>query len=62
VVEGQVPGHAVLTETKQDGTKTVTALSSLLNDGAVVWRRSLPGFDKSVFDVWATMFAKFAQS
>jgi len=62
VVEGQVPGHAVLTETKQDGTKTVTALSSLLNDGAVVWRRSPPGFDKSVFDVWATMFAKFAQS
>jgi len=62
VVEGQVPGHAVLTETKQEGTKTVTALSSLLNNGAFVWRRSPRGLYKTVFDVWATMFAKFAQS
>jgi len=62
VVEGQEPGHTVLTEAKQDGTKTVTAPSSLLNGGAVVWRRCPPCFNKGVFDVWSTMFAKFAQS
>jgi len=62
VKEGQVPGHAFLTKTKQYGTNTVTALSFLLNDGVFVWRWSPAGFDNSVFDVWATMFAKFAQS
>jgi len=35
---------------------------SFLNDGAVAWRRSPPGFDKAVFDVWQSTFAEMARS
>ena len=62
IVDGQTPGHAYVSETKADGSRTEQALSSYLSDGAVVWRRSPPGFYKAVFDVWASTFAKFARS
>jgi len=62
VDEGQAAGHAFVTATAADESSTERALSSFLNDGAVDWRRSPPGFDKAVFDVWASTFAKFARS
>jgi len=62
VVDGQTPGHAYVSETEADGSRTEQALSSYLNDGAVVWRRSPPGFDEAVFDVCASTFATFARS
>ena len=62
VFDGQTPGPAYLLETRADGSRKEQALSSYLNDGAVVWRHSPPGLDKAVFDVWASTFAKFARS
>jgi len=38
------------------------ALAAYLNDGVVVWRRSPPGFDTAVLDVWAEVLAQFACS
>jgi len=61
VVEVQAAGHAFVTETAADGSRTKRVLSSFLNDGAVVWRPSPPGFDKAVFDVWASTFAQYAR-
>ncbi|KAK1857633.1 hypothetical protein I4F81_000249 [Pyropia yezoensis] len=37
-------------------------LASFLNDCAVAWRRTPPGFDKSVFDVYAEHIATFRRS
>jgi len=62
VVDGRVAGHGTVALTYQDGRKEYEALAAYLNDGAVVWRRSPPGFDKAVFDVWAEVFAQFACS
>jgi len=62
VVDGKVAGHSVVTETSPEGIKKETALASFLNDAAVVWRRSPPGFDKVVFEVWAEHFAAFVRS
>ena len=62
VVDGQTPRHACVSETEADGSRTEQALSSNLNDGAVVWRHSPPGLDKAVFDVWASTFTKFVRS
>jgi len=46
VVDGQTPGHAYVSETKADGSRTELALPSYLSEGAVVWRRSPPAFIK----------------
>ena len=62
VVDGQASGHAFVTTTDRDGGKKDKALAAFLNDGAIVWRRSPPGFTKEVFDVWAQQFASFARS
>jgi len=62
VVDGRVAGHGVFTETSPEGIKEEKALASFLNDAAVVCRRSPPGFDKVVFDVWPEHFAAFARS
>jgi len=62
VVDGQAPGHGIVTVTGPACFKQDAALASWLNDGAIVWRRSPPGMDKAVFNVWCEMFAKFARS
>jgi len=62
VVDGQAPGHGIVTVTGPDGFKKDAALASWLNDGAIVWRRSPPGMEKAVFDVWCEMFSKFSRS
>jgi len=62
VVDGQATGHAFVTTTERDGGKQDKALATFLNDGAIVRRRSPPGFTKEVFDVWAQQFASFARS
>ena len=62
VVDGQASGLAFVTKTDRDGGKKDKALAAFLNDGAIVWRRSPPGFTKEVFDVWAQQFASFARS
>jgi len=62
VVDGQASGHAFVTTTDRDGGKQEKALAAFLNDGAIVRRRSPPGYNKEVFDVWAQQFASFALS
>jgi len=62
VVDGQASGHAFVTTTDRDGGKKDKALAAFLNDGAIVWRRSPPGFTKEVFDVWAQQIASFSRS
>jgi len=62
VVDGQVPGHAFVSVTQPDGSTRDEALAAHLNDGAIVWRRSPPGFTKAVFDVWAEQFANFLRA
>jgi len=62
VVDGQAPGHGIVTVTGPDRFKKDAALASWLNDGTIVWRRSPPGMDKALFDVWCETFAKFARS
>jgi len=62
VVDGQVPGYAFVSVTQPDGSTRDKALAAYLNDGAIVWRRSPPGFTTAVFDVWAEQFAEFARS
>jgi len=61
VVDGRVAGHGTVALTYQDGRKEYEALAAYLNEGAVVWRRSPPGFDIAL-DVWAEVFAQFACS
>jgi len=62
VVDGQVPGHAFVTVTQLDGSTRDEALAAYLNDGAILWRRSPPGFTKAVFNVWAEHSAELARS
>lgn len=59
VVEGATPGHAFVRVTRPDGTVHTVPLASFLNDAAMAWRRTPPGFDKSVFDVYAEHMATF---
>jgi len=46
VVDGQASGHAFVTMTDRDCGKQGKALAAFLNDGAIVWHRSPPGFTK----------------
>lgn len=59
VVKGANPGHAFVLVSGPDGASRVVPLASLLNDSAVVWRRTPPGFDKNMFDVYAEHIATF---
>jgi len=58
----QASGHAFATTTDRDGGNQYKALAAFLNDGAIVWRRSLQGFTDEFFDVWAQQFSSFARS
>lgn len=61
VVEGATEGHAYVRIQRADGTvKETIPLASLLQDGAVVMRRSPSGFTKEVFDNYARHMASFA--
>jgi len=63
VVEGGKEGHAFVTVSHADGGRPDTVpLSSRLQDGAVVVRRTPAGFDKSIFDLFALHFAEFAMN
>jgi len=63
VVEGGKEGHAFVMVSHADGGRPDTIpLSYRLQDGAVVLRRTQPGFDRSIFDVFALHFAKFAMN
>jgi len=62
VVDGQAPGHGIVIATGPDCFKRDAALTAWLNDESIVWRRSPPGMDKAVFDVWCEMFANVARS
>jgi len=63
VVDGGKEGHAFVTASHADGGRPDTILlSSRLQDGAVVVRRTPAGFDKSIFDLFALHFAKFAMN
>lgn len=62
VVEGKVSGYAFVRVTDPHGSVRTRPLASFLNDGALVWRRSPPGFNKSVIDVYAEHLATFMRS
>ncbi|KAK1865914.1 hypothetical protein I4F81_008436 [Pyropia yezoensis] len=62
VVEGATPDHAFVRVTDPHGKVCTVPLASFLNDSAVAWRRTPPGFDKSVFDVYAEHIATFLRS
>ena len=54
VVKGGKEGHAFVTVSHADGGRPGTiALTSTLQDGPVVVRRTPAGFDKSIFDLFA---------
>lgn len=62
VVEGANPGHAFVRVSGPDGASRVVPLASLLNDSAVVWRRTPHVSEKNVFDVYAEQIATFMKA
>jgi len=62
MVDGEAPGHGIVTATGPDCFKRDAALAAWLNDTSIAWRRSPPGKDKAVLDVWCEMFANAARS
>lgn len=62
VVEGATPGHAFVRVTRPDGMVHTVPLASFLNEAAMAWRRTPPGFDKSVFGAYAEHMAAFSRA
>jgi len=63
VVEGGKEGHALVPVSHADGGRPDTIpLLSRLQDDAVVLQRTPPGFDRSMFDLFALHFARFAMN
>lgn len=59
VVDGATSGHAYAVVT-ENGTKRYEPLAAGLSKGSVVTRRRPPGFDKGIFDAYASHFSAFA--
>jgi len=59
VVEGSVPGHAFVRRQVEGQPAQVIPLASRLGDGATVRRRSPPGLDLDMFDVYCEHLAAF---
>jgi len=62
VVEGSVSGHAFVRRQVEGQPAQVIPLASRLGDGATVRRRSPPGLDLDMFDVYCEHLAAFSQN
>jgi len=63
VVDGGKKGHAFVLATPADGSSaTSIPLSSRLQEGATVVRRTPAGFEMNIFDLFAAHFASFASN
>lgn len=62
VVKPATPGHTLVRVTRPDGTVQTVPLAKFLNGAAMARRRTPPGSEKSVFDVYVEHMAAFIRA